>query len=98
MAKQNMTAWFMEEGVVAIPRNIIGLMEPLGLDFEDIGRIAYLLYCGCDNVKKSDQYSYCRKALRKRSIDGFRYKWSDYPIPIFKEHRAVQFSHVIWNR
>ncbi|NMA00991.1 MAG: DnaD domain protein [Clostridia bacterium] len=69
MAKQNMTAWFMEEGVVAIPRNIIGLMEPLGLDFEDIGRIAYLLYCGCDNVKKSDQYSYqAAKALREKGL------------------------------
>ena len=69
MTKQNMTAWFMEGGVVAIPRNLIGLMEPLGLSFEDIGRIAYLLYCGSDKVKKTDQYAYeAATVLKKKGL------------------------------
>ena len=46
MIKQNMTAWFFEGGVIGLPKNLLGLMEPLGLTFEDIGKIVYLLYCG----------------------------------------------------
>lgn len=57
MDKQNITAWFFEGGVVGIPKNLLGLMEPLGLSFEDIGKIVYLLYCGTDEIRRNDQYA-----------------------------------------
>ena len=57
MSKQNMSAWFFEGGVVAIPKNLLGLMEPLGLTFEDLGRIVYLLYCGTDQIMSDDRYA-----------------------------------------
>ncbi|SMB96451.1 DnaD and phage-associated domain-containing protein [Desulfonispora thiosulfatigenes DSM 11270] len=57
MGKQNFTSWFLENGIIGIPKNLIGLMEPLGLTFEDIGKISYILYCGCNQVKKEDSYA-----------------------------------------
>lgn len=57
MGKQNFTAWFLESGIIGIPKNLIGLMEPLGLSFEDIGKISYIFYCGCNQVKKEDTYA-----------------------------------------
>lgn len=57
MTKQNMTAWFFEGGTVGIPRRLMGLMEPLGLTFDDMGKILYLLYCGTDQVKRTDRYA-----------------------------------------
>ena len=52
-----MTAWFFEGGMVGIPRHLLGLMEPLGLSFEDIGKLVYLLYCGTDQIKNNDRYA-----------------------------------------
>lgn len=57
LSKQNITAWFFEGGNVSIPRHLLGLMEPLGLTFEDLGKILYLLYCGADQIKRSDRYA-----------------------------------------
>lgn len=69
LGKQNMTAWFLESGFVGIPKNLIGLMEPLGLTFDDLGKIIYLLYCGCDQVKKSDRYAQeAVKTLYKKGL------------------------------
>ena len=50
MSKQNITAWFFEGGTVSIPSRLLGLMEPLGLNFEDLGKMLYLLYCGTDQI------------------------------------------------
>lgn len=55
--KKNITAWFFEGGSLSIPKNLIGLMEPLGLDFEDLGKMIYLLYCGSDHISKDDAYA-----------------------------------------
>ncbi len=57
MSKQNITAWFFEGGNISIPTRLLGLMEPLGLNFEDLGKITYLLYCGTGEVKNSDRYA-----------------------------------------
>lgn len=57
LSKQNITAWFFEGGSISIPRRLLGLMEPLGLSFEDFGKILYLLYCGPDQIKRSDRYA-----------------------------------------
>ncbi len=57
MSKQNITAWFFEGGTVSIPSRLLGLMEPLGLNFEDLGKILYLLYCGTDQIKSNDHYA-----------------------------------------
>ncbi len=57
MTKQNITAWFLEGGSVAIPKHLLAMMEPLGLSFEDLGKMVYLLYCGTDQIKKSDHYA-----------------------------------------
>lgn len=55
--KQNLYAWFFEGGVVGVPKRLLGLMEPLGLDFDDLGKIIYLLYAGTDEVKSDDRYA-----------------------------------------
>lgn len=69
MEKQNITAWFFEGGVVGIPKNLLGLMEPLGLTFEDIGKIVYLLYCGADQIRRNDQYAVdAAKSLHTKGI------------------------------
>lgn len=69
MIKQNMTAWFFEGGVIGLPKNLLGLMEPLGLTFEDIGKIVYLLYCGCDQIDPKDQYAIsAAKTLHAKGI------------------------------
>lgn len=57
MSKQNITAWFFEGGSISIPRRLLGLMEPLGLTLEDLGKILYLLYCGTDQIKNNDRYA-----------------------------------------
>ena len=57
MTKQNITAWFFEGGSISIPARLLGLMEPLGLTFEDMGKIMYLLYCGTGQIKNSDRYA-----------------------------------------
>ncbi|MBE6111515.1 MAG: DnaD domain protein [Peptococcaceae bacterium] len=57
MSKQNITAWFFEGGSISIPSRLLGLMEPLGLTFEDLGKIMYLLYCGTTQIKNSDRYA-----------------------------------------
>lgn len=57
MTMQNITAWFFEGGTVGIPRRLMGLMEPLNLTFDDLGKIMYLLYCGTDSIKQSDRYA-----------------------------------------
>ncbi|MFZ5944164.1 MAG: DnaD domain-containing protein [Bacillota bacterium] len=69
MANQNMTAWFMESGFVGIPKNLLGLMEPLGLTFDDLGKIVYLLYCGCDQINKNDSYAMeAIRSLHKKNL------------------------------
>lgn len=57
MSKQNITAWFFEGGSISIPSRLLGLMEPLGLSFDDIGKIIYLLYCGTGQIKNGDRYA-----------------------------------------
>lgn len=57
LQKQNLTAWFFEGGAVSVPSRLLGLMEPLGLTFEDLGKILYLLYCGPDQIKNHDRYA-----------------------------------------
>ena len=57
MTKQNITAWFLEGGSVTIPKHLLAMMEPLGLTFEDLGKMVYLLYCGTDQIKKNDHYA-----------------------------------------
>lgn len=57
MSKQNITAWFFEGGSISIPSRLLGLMEPLGLTFEDMGKIMYLLYCGTTQIKNNDRYA-----------------------------------------
>ncbi|MBQ3508471.1 MAG: DnaD domain protein [Peptococcaceae bacterium] len=57
MSKQNITAWFFEGGSISIPSRLLGLMEPLGLTFEDLGKIMYLLYCGTTQIKNNDRYA-----------------------------------------
>ena len=55
--KQNLYAWFFEGGIVGVPKRLLGLMEPLGLDFDDLGKIIYLLYSGTSEVKSDDRYA-----------------------------------------
>ena len=55
--KQNLYAWFFDGGVVGVPKRLMGLMEPLGLEFDDLGKIMYLLYCGTDEIKNDDRYA-----------------------------------------
>lgn len=55
--KQNLYAWFFEGGIVGVPKRLLGLMEPLGLDFDDLGKIVYLLYAGTSEVKNDDRYA-----------------------------------------
>ena len=57
MTKQNVTAWFFEGGSISIPNRMLGMMEQLHLSFDDIGKIIYLLYCGADQIKRSDKYA-----------------------------------------
>ena len=57
MSKQNLPAWFFEGGSISIPSRLLGMMEPLGLTFEDMGKIMYLLYCGTNQIKNTDRYA-----------------------------------------
>lgn len=59
----------MESGFVGIPKNVLGLMEPLGLTFDDIGKMIYLLYCGSDKISKTDRYAVeAAKTLHKKGL------------------------------
>ena len=60
--KQNLYAWFFEGGVVGVPKRLLGLMEPLGLDFDDLGKIIYLLYAGTDEVNPTPAMRLRRRA------------------------------------
>ena len=75
MSKQNITAWFFEGGSVSIPRHLLGLMEPLGLHFDDLGKILYLLYCGTNQVKKND--SYAMEAVQSLQKKNFIHWYAD---------------------
>ena len=69
MEKQNFTAWLLENGFVGVPKNLIGFMEPLGLTFEDLGKLLYLFYCGPNKIKKSDKYAQvAAKTLEKKGL------------------------------
>lgn len=69
MNKQNITAWFFEGGIVGVPKHLLGLMDPLGLNFEDLGKILYLLYCGADQIKKNDRYGVdAAKSLHSKGL------------------------------
>lgn len=75
VAKQNITAWFLEGGSVTIPKHLLGLMEPLGITFEDLGKMVYLLYCGTDQIKRSDHYA--QDAARTLHAKGLINWYSD---------------------
>lgn len=75
VTKQNITAWFLEGGSVAIPKHLLGLMEPLGLNFEDLGKMVYLLYCGTDQVKRNDHYA--QEAARTLHAKGLIHWFTD---------------------
>ena len=82
MAKQNITAWFLEGGSVTIPKHLLTFMEPLGLSFEDLGKMVYLLYCGTDQIKQNDRYAQeAARALHKKALID----WDT-------EHETVDFS------
>ena len=69
MTKQNITAWFLEGGSVSIPKHLITFMEPLGLSFEDLGKMVYLLYCGTDQIKRGDHYAQeAARALHQKGL------------------------------
>lgn len=73
--KQNLTAWFFEGGNVGIPRRLLGLMEPLGLTFEDLGKMLYLLYCGSDQIKSNDRYAVeAARALHSKGLISLVYR------------------------
>lgn len=61
MKKMKIATWFFEGGAVSIPKKMVGLMEPLGLSFKELGEIVYLLYCE-NTISKDDKYS--RNALK----------------------------------
>lgn len=75
MTKQNITAWFFENGSVSIPKNLLALMEPLGLNFDDLGKMVYLLYCGTDQIKRNDQYA--QEAARTLHAKGLIHWFTD---------------------
>ena len=69
MTKQNITAWFLEGGSVSIPKRILTFMEPLGISFEDLGKMVYLLYCGTDQIKRGDHYAQeAARALHQKGL------------------------------
>ena len=39
---EQMMAWFLEGGMIGLPKRFFALMEPLGLTFEDLGHLLYL--------------------------------------------------------
>lgn len=82
LSKQNLIAWFFEGGNIGIPTRLLGLMEPLGLTFDDIGKIIYLLYCGADQIKNSDRYA----------IEAARTLHSKGLIHWFTDTESVDFS------
>ncbi len=82
MSKQNITAWFFEGGNISIPTRLLGLMEPLGLNFEDLGKITYLLYCGTGQVKNNDRYA----------VEAARTLHSKGLIHWFTDTESVDFS------
>ncbi len=82
MSKQNVTAWFFEGGNVCVPKRLFGLMEPLGLTFEDMGKMLYLLYCGSDQVKNHDRYA----------VEAARTLHSKGLIHWFTDTESVDFS------
>lgn len=54
---------------MGIPRRLLGLMEPLGLTFEDLGKMLYLLYCGSDQIKSNDRYAVeAARALHSKGL------------------------------
>jgi len=75
VTKQNITAWFLEGGSVTIPKHLLGLMEPLGLTFEDLGKMVYLLYCGTDQIKRNDRYA--QDAARTLHAKGLIHWFTD---------------------
>lgn len=75
MTKQNITAWFLEGGSVTIPKHLLTFMEPLGLNFEDLGKMVYLLYCGTDQIKRGDQYA--QDAARTLHAKGLIHWYTD---------------------
>ena len=75
VTKQNITAWFLEGGSVTIPKHLLAMMEPLGLSFEDLGKMVYLLYCGTDQIKRSDRYA--QEAARTLHSKGLIHWFTD---------------------
>ena len=57
MSANNFLSWFLDEGYVVIPKKVLGLMEPLGLGFEELGKIMYLLYCDNSIIDTRDDYA-----------------------------------------
>ena len=88
--KQNLYAWFFDGGVVGVPKRLLGLMEPLGLEFDDLGKIMYLLYCGTDEIKNDDRYAVeaARTLHGKGLINWFTDKESIDFSPMFEKIAA----------
>ena len=55
--KQNLYAWLFEGGMVGVPKRLLGLMGPLGMNFEDLGKVIYLLYCGETGFEENDEFA-----------------------------------------
>lgn len=60
---------------MGVPRRLLGLMEPLGLTFDDLGKMLYLLYCGTDQIKNSDRYAV--EAARTLHAKGLLHWYTD---------------------
>lgn len=52
--QERLLSWFWEGGNVALPKRFFALMEPLGLSFDDLGKLCYLMSLE-GQVDKSDR-------------------------------------------
>ena len=73
--RQNLYAWLFEGGIIGVPKRLMGLMEPLGMDFDILGKVMYLLYCGEDGINVNDQYALT--AVKTLQNKGFINWYSD---------------------
>ena len=80
--KQNLYAWLFEGGMIGVPKRLMGLMDPLGIRFDDLGKIMYLLYCAEDGIREDDLYA--QEAIRALQNKGLIRWYSDL--------RRVDFS------
>lgn len=67
MSEKNITAWFLEGGFTAMPKKLFAFMEPLGMDWEDLGVLSYLFYC---DFKISDADGFVSGGLNRLAAKG----------------------------